>query len=79
MARPLRRTLDRKLNKGEYRMKIQEEFYLIPEEVFRLGNSGNPQLSHVRARDVDVIEINQMSVIVANGKGISVFDIEGIR
>lgn len=58
---------------------INQEFYLVPEEIFRLGNSTTPKLSNVRARDVDTIEINGIAVIVANGKGISVFDKIGIN
>jgi hypothetical protein len=58
---------------------IHKEFYLVPEEVFRLGNSASPRLSNVRPRDVDVICMNGITVIVANGKGISVFDKQGIN
>lgn len=54
------------------------EFYLVPEEVFRLGNSNSPRLSNVRPRDVDTMKINGVVVVIANGKGISVFDKEGI-
>lgn len=56
-----------------------KEFYILPEELFRLGNSQNPKLSNVRSRDVDTIEINGITVIRANGKGISVFDKAGIN
>lgn len=56
-----------------------QEFYLIPEEIFRLGNSASPRLSNVRPRDIDTIEINGITVIKANGKGISVFDKAGIN
>ena len=52
---------------------LPKEFYIVPEEVFRLGNSDSPRLSHVRARDVDTITINEIVVVVANQKGISVF------
>ncbi|RPA57711.1 hypothetical protein EGC86_19890 [Shewanella frigidimarina] len=55
------------------------EFYILPEELFRLGNSTSPKLANVRARDVDIIEINGIKVIIANGKGISVFDKVGIN
>jgi hypothetical protein len=55
------------------------EFYLMPEELFRLGNSTTSKLSSVRARDVDTIEINGITVVKANGKGISVFDQAGIN
>ncbi len=52
---------------------------MMPEELFRLGNATDPQLSKVRARDVDVIEVDGKMMIVANGKGISLFDMTGIR
>lgn len=55
------------------------EFFIVPEELFRLGNSTSPKLSNVRPRDVDTMEINGILVIVANGKGISVFDRDGIN
>ncbi len=56
-----------------------KDFYIMPEEIFRLGNSSNPRLSNVRDRDVDTIEISGMTIIKANGKGISVFDKVGIN
>jgi hypothetical protein len=31
----------------------KKEFYLVPEEIFRLGNSSGPRLSNVRPRDVN--------------------------
>jgi hypothetical protein len=58
---------------------IPKEFYLVPEEIFRLGNSESPRLSNVRPRDVDTTTINGITVIIANGKGISVFDKQGIN
>lgn len=57
---------------------LPKDFFIIPEEVFRLGNSTSPKLSNVRARDVDTMDVNGIKVIVANGKGISVFDRAGI-
>jgi|SRR5690606_18074239 len=56
-----------------------KEFFILPEELFRLGNSNSSRLSNVRSRDVDTIEINGITVIRANGKGISVFDRTGIN
>ncbi len=51
------------------------EFYIIPEELFRMGNSKSPRLSNVRSRDVTIMN----GKIIANGKGVSVFDREGIN
>ena len=55
-----------------------QEFYIVPEELFRLGNANHPKLSNVRPRDVDTTDINGIVVILANGKGISIFDRQGI-
>jgi hypothetical protein len=57
---------------------LPKDFYLIPEDVFRLGNSEGPRLAHVRSRDVDTTSMNGITVVIANGKGISVFDLAGI-
>lgn len=56
-----------------------KEFYIMPEELFRLGNLNSAKLSNVRGRDVDTIQINGITVVKANGKGISVFDRIGIN
>jgi hypothetical protein len=58
---------------------LPKEFYLVPEEVFRLGNQHGPRLNNVRPRDVNIVKINGVDVVIANGKGISVFDKEGIN
>ena len=59
---------------------MKSTYYLMmPEELFRLGNATDPQLSKVRARDVDVIEVDGKMMIVANEKGISLFGMTGIR
>ncbi|MGN7875563.1 hypothetical protein ACTJKJ_18535 [Roseateles sp. 22389] len=55
-----------------------KEFFIVPEEVFRLGNSTSPKLAHVRPHDVRQTVINGIIVVVANNKGISVFDKDGI-
>jgi hypothetical protein len=51
-----------------------KEFYIVPEEVFRLGNATSPRLSNVRPSDVDWTKINEIIVVVANNRGISLFD-----
>lgn len=55
-----------------------KEFFIVPEEVFRLGNSTSPKLSHIRSHDVRQTMINGIVVVIANNKGISVFDKDGI-
>jgi hypothetical protein len=56
-----------------------KDFYLIPEDVFRLGNADSPRLANVRSRDVDTMTVHDIAVVVANGKGVSVFDRESIN
>ncbi len=58
---------------------LSKEFYIVPEEIFRLGNSGSPRFSNVRSKDVDTVIINGIVIIRANGKSISVFDRQGIN
>ncbi len=48
--------------------------YILPEELFSIGNKETPKLSHVRSKDVETMQLNGITVIIANGKGISVFD-----
>ena len=57
---------------------MPQSFFIIPEDVFRLGNAQSPRLGNVRARDVDTVVLNGILVVIANGKGISVFDETGI-
>lgn len=56
-----------------------QEFYILPEELFRLGSTSSPKLSNVRSRDVDTTVVNGITIVIANGKGISVFDKAGIN
>lgn len=60
-------------------MTILAEFYIVPEDVFRLGNADSSRLSNVRPRDVDTMAVSGIVIVIANGKGISVFDREGIN
>jgi len=60
-------------------MSTPDEFFIIPEDVFRLGSSASPQLGHVRASDVDIIVVSGIRVVVANRKEISVYDAAAIE
>jgi hypothetical protein len=62
----------------EIQVAIAQDFYIFPEEVFRLGNSTSHKLTAIKAREVTVITINAVPVIVADGRGVSVFTLEGI-
>lgn len=49
-----------------------EDLFISPEDLYRLGNSSDPRLTHVRRpKDVDTVEMNGVLVVIANGKGIS--------
>jgi len=46
---------------------------LFPKTFFGL------ETETVHARDVDTFELNGVTMVIANGRGVSVFDIDGIR
>lgn len=49
-----------------------EDLFFAPEDLYRLGNSNGPRLTNVRRpKDVNTTEINGITVVIANGKGIS--------
>jgi len=56
---------------------LDQEFYLFPEELYRMGNSGNHRLTAIKPREVDVTVINEVETVLANGKGVSLFTLEG--
>ncbi len=53
-------------------------FYICPEDVFRLGNATSHRLTNIRERDVDLTKVNEITVVIANGLGVSVFNEEGL-
>ena len=55
-----------------------EEFLLFPEDVYRMGNSGSHKLTAVRSFEVNTTTINGVTIIIANGKGVSLYTIEKI-
>jgi hypothetical protein len=55
-----------------------DEFLLFPEDVYRVGNSSSHKLSAVRSWEVDTMVINGVTVVIANGKGVSLYTIEKI-
>ena len=59
-------------------MKTKETIYLSPETLYRLGNGSSPLLTRVRPGEVDTIDVNGVTMIVANGKGISLYNKVGL-
>jgi hypothetical protein len=60
-------------------MYIQKEFFLVPEQVFRVGNANSPRMHMVRPSEVDVTEINGVKVIIANGRGVSLYTLDELN
>lgn len=51
-----------------------EDLFMAPEDLYRLGNATSPRLTNVRRpKDIDTIEVNGILMVVANGKGVSLF------
>jgi hypothetical protein len=54
-------------------MNLNNEFFIVPTEVFRMGNSSSPRMNMVRASEIDTTEINGICAIIANGRGVSIY------
>lgn len=57
----------------------QEALYIVQEDLFRVGNSTSPQMAKVRAGEITLIEVNGINVIVADGKGVSLYNKAGLE
>ena len=60
-------------------MKSNEKVYLAPETLYRIGNGSSPLLTKVRPGEVDTIDVNGVTQIIANGKGISLYNESGLK
>jgi hypothetical protein len=58
---------------------LPRDLFPFPEDLYRVGNSGGPRMDHIRADEIDVVELNGVRFIQANNRGISVFTETGIR
>jgi len=58
---------------------VNQDFYIFPEEVYRVGNSTSPKMSALRVGEINIYEIKGVKMAVANGKGISVFTLQGLQ
>lgn len=49
-----------------------DDLFIVPEDLYRLGNSSDARLTRVRRpQDVNTLEMNGIVIVVANGKGVS--------
>jgi len=55
-----------------------EILYFLPEDLYRIGNSSSPLMTKIRAGEITLMEINGITTIVANNKGISLFSERGL-
>lgn len=55
-----------------------KEFYLFPEDVFRMGNSEKHRMAVIRQDEVNTTVIKGVTMVIANNNGISVWTKEGI-
>jgi len=58
---------------------VNQDFYIFPEEVYRVGNSGSHKLSAIRVGEITIYELKGVKMVVANGQGVSVFTLQGIK
>lgn len=59
-------------------MRQNEKLYLVPEDLYRLGNATSPLLSRIRPGEIDLVEVDGIKMIIANGKGISLYNKVGL-
>ena len=59
-------------------MNANEMLYITPQELFRLGNANSSLISRVRDREIDTNDLNGIKTVVANGKGISLYNKAGL-
>lgn len=57
---------------------IGDEFYIIPEDIYRLGNSSSPKFNFLRPDEIDIIDVNESPWVVANARGVSVYNKAGM-
>lgn len=60
-------------------MHMNKEFFIVPEDVFRVGNASTPRLHMVKANEVDITHINGVQVLIANGRGLSLYTKEELQ
>lgn len=55
-----------------------KEFYLFPEDVYRMGNSTTHRMSVIRQDEILTMKMKGVTMVVANNNGVSVWTKEGI-
>lgn len=60
-------------------MSQQETLYIASEDLYRFGNASSSLISRVRTIDIDTSELNGITVVIANRKGISLYNTMGLE
>lgn len=55
------------------------DFYIFPEDAYRVGNAGSHKLTAMRVGEVDIYELEGVRMVIANEKGMSVFTLQGLQ
>ena len=55
-----------------------KEFYLFPEDVYRMGNSTTHRMSVIRQDEIMTTVFQGVTMVIANNNGVSVWTKEGI-
>jgi len=58
---------------------LPRDFYLFPEDLYRIGNTTESRLGHIRKMDINTTDVNGVVSVIANNKGVSVWDEANIR
>lgn len=56
----------------------REKLYLAQEDLYRFGSSTTSRLSAVKPREIDTMNVNGIETVVANGRGVSLYNKEGL-
>lgn len=59
-------------------MSQKETLYLTQEDLYRIGNATSSKLAEVRSGEVKIIEINGIKTVIANDKGVSLYNKTGL-
>lgn len=59
-------------------MSNKEKLYMTQEDLYRIGNSSSSKLPEVRSGEITIVDLNGINTIVANDKGVSLYNKQGL-
>jgi len=60
-------------------MTNTEKLYITQEDLYRVGNLSSPRLTNIRPNEINIRLLNGIKIIVANGKGVSLYNQNGLE